>query len=121
MKMTRYYRTVREARGALSLDVGFDPFTSGGWGRCTKAKLAEQGYVVDPYNVAEIERGHRCKTCQAEITKREYDGMQYYWPEYCPEHKKWNFQCDKGHRWQATDAEDKANDNKCPKCGGYWV
>lgn len=46
--MVRYYATVAEARNAASLDAGFDPFVSGGWGRCTKATLADHGYVVDP-------------------------------------------------------------------------
>ena len=44
----KYFETVKDARGALGLDTGFDPFLSGGLGRCTKEKLAEAGYVVDP-------------------------------------------------------------------------
>ena len=43
----RYFSTMARARGALALDTGFDPFLSGGWGRCTKAKLADAGYAVD--------------------------------------------------------------------------
>lgn len=50
--MAKYFATVKDARGALSLDTGFDPFLSGGWGRCTKEKLAEAGYVVDPVRYA---------------------------------------------------------------------
>lgn len=46
--MNRTYRTIKAAREALALDVGFDPFVAGHiQGRCTKAALAELGYIVD--------------------------------------------------------------------------
>lgn len=49
----RYFSTMKAARGALALDTGFDPFISGGWGRCTLAKLADAGYAVDEERVEE--------------------------------------------------------------------
>ena len=118
-RMERYYRTMRAARVALALDTGFDPFLSGGWGRCTKAKLADSGYVVDPRKAAELERGHHCSVCQTELTEEE-NGTARVWPTECPEHRKYSYECDRGHRWRATDAEDLAAGHKCPRCGGYW-
>ncbi len=94
-----YYRTMKQARGALALDTGFDPFLTGGWGRCTKAKLAEHGYIVDPQAFAAIDL-------------REQATDQ-------PKETLW-FECDAGHRWQATDEQDRAAGHKCPTCGDYW-
>lgn len=34
---------------------------------------------------------------------------------------RFSFECDNGHRWQATEAEDKAADHRCPVCGEDWV
>ncbi len=115
----KFYRTMKAARGALALDCGFDPFTSGGWGRCTNAKLAEHGYVVNPAQCVELERGHHCKTCQQPI-KQEWTGFSYEYPNHCPQHRKWSYRCDNGHQWTATDAEDKAADHHCPTCGNSW-
>lgn len=84
-KRKKYYSTMSAARGALALDTGFDPFVSGGWGRCTKAKLAEQGYVVDPRRAAEIQRGHYCSVCQKPV-RQKWDGREYYWPDRCYAH-----------------------------------
>ena len=116
----KFYRTVRAARSALALDTGFDPFISGGWGRCTKAKLANAGYVVDPKKVDELEKKHICERCQIEVEK-EWDGMKYYYPTCCPAHRKWTFQCDNNHRWSMTEEEAKSSGHKCPKCGEYAV
>lgn len=118
----KYYRTVQEARRALALDTGFDPFTTGhmGGGQPTKAKLADLGYVVDPGKVAAIERAHHCQTCQKPV-EQEFDGMDFHWPTHCREHRAWEFKCDNGHRWKATTEQDKANDHKCSVCGEYWV
>ena len=53
----RHYATIKEARNALALDTGFDPFESGHVkGRPTIAKLAELGYVVDPQAAEREER-----------------------------------------------------------------
>lgn len=54
--MTKSYRTIKEARKALSLDTGFDPFIHGGvqdsdgriWRRPSKEALAALGYPVEP-------------------------------------------------------------------------
>lgn len=121
--MTRHYTTVREARGRLALDTGFDPFISGGWGRCTKAKLADAGYPVD-HRIAEQERREReqagrCHECGVEVgLEWQYD--RYAYPTHCAEHRRMEYACDNGHRWLATRAEDEAADHKCPICGDYW-
>jgi len=46
--MSRLFASMKIARNAMCLDMGFDPFMLGGLGRCTKQKLAEMGYTVDP-------------------------------------------------------------------------
>ena len=119
--MTKIYRTMKSARGALALDTGYDPFRVHHI-RCTKATLAEYGYSVDPAEVArrEREQDHRCATCQEPIERQEYDGLKYYWPTHCPEHTIYGYECDYGHRWRATDAQDHAADHRGP-CGHYWV
>lgn len=114
-----FFATIREARSRLALDVGFDPFISGGWGRCTIARLAAEGYYVDRKRAEEMRRGHNCRVCQAPL-KREWDGRQEYWPTECSEHRKYRFECDNGHVWYATDEEDRKNGHKCSKCGEYW-
>ena len=121
--MSKIYRTVRDARSALALDTGFDPFATGHVkGRCTKAKLLELGYRVDAALAAERAKEHRCKVCQVLVEKEHEDNMgPGEYPDTCREHRKWTFRCDNGHTWQATDAEDKANDHRCPTCGEYWV
>lgn len=42
-------------------------------------------------------------------------------PEPEPEVERFSFECDNGHRWDATEAEDHAAEHKCPTCGDYWV
>jgi hypothetical protein len=116
----KVYRTVQEARNALALDTGFDPFRTGHIrGRCTKAKLSELGYVVDPKQAAERSQEHRCSVCQVTV-KEEWDGLKMYYPDTCETHRKWRFACDNGHVWHATTAEDDAAEHKCPTCGEYW-
>lgn len=121
---TRYYRTVAQARGALALDVGFDPFVSGGWGRCTKKKLAEHGYLVDPTRFVTSGGGdHLCLVCQRPVRRRwTVEEGPGDWPTHCPEHTRTTraFRCDAGHHWTSTEAEDRARDHRCPTCGDYW-
>lgn len=35
--------------------------------------------------------------------------------------ERYSFECDNGHRWEATEAEDAAADHRCPVCGEGWV
>ncbi len=137
MQTITVYRTVAEARNALALDTGFDPFRVGGWGRCTRAKLAAAGYPVDPkewerrrQGQRDRERQGRCRECGEPARVQtfcdahgvgncgrcptEYTGL-------CPRHTRYSRECSRGHRWTATDEEDAANDHRCPQCGGYWV
>jgi hypothetical protein len=88
----RYYPTIKAARGALALDTGFDPFISGGWGRCTKAALADAGYPVDParaqsqceeerkrkeeHNQREADRQRRDREWQARPTAQKYKAAE---------------------------------------------
>ena len=133
----KVYRTIREARNALALDTGFDPFLSGGWGRCTKAKLAEAGYPVDPkewkrrqQERQEWERQGKCRECGAPAeTQLMCDEHGIGNCSRCPtkrtglchKHTRYSYVCDNGHRWTATVDEDAANGHKCPRCGEYWV
>jgi len=110
---------MREARNALALDTGFDLFTVNHQ-RCTKTALAQLGYIVDAAEVARRSTIPRCSVCQVPV-RPEYDGLREVIHDTCPEHRKWRFECDNGHRWYATEAEDNANDHKCPICGEYWV
>jgi len=41
-------------------------------------------------------------------------------PEPDPGPKRHAFECDNGHRWTATEAEDQAAGHRCPECGEYW-
>lgn len=44
-----YYKNIKAALNALSLDTGFNPFVTGHIkGQATRAKLASLGYPVDP-------------------------------------------------------------------------
>lgn len=133
----KVYRTIRDARNALALDAGFDPFVSGGWGRCTKARLAAAGYVVDPaeWRRQRDERKQRiqagmCRECGAPSERQmvcdEHSigncGLcQPKHTGYCHEHTSYSYVCDNGHRWTGTDAEDAARDHRCPTCGEHWV
>lgn len=135
--MKRVFRTMQDARRALALDTGFDPFISGGWGRCTKQKLADAGYVVDPAEVRSRQeeadawgRAGKCRECGDNAmteTFCEAHGIgncgrcRPKKTGYCEAHTRWTHQCDNGHSWQATDAEAQASGYKCPKCGGYSV
>jgi hypothetical protein len=137
MNAQTIYRTIREARSALAINTGFDPFLSGGWGRCTKAKLADAGYVVDPrkWRRQQQQRQQRearvlCRECgqpaEREIFCAAHGiGNCRLCPTqhtgFCREHTKNSYQCDNGHRWTATESEDSANGHHCPKCGEYWV
>lgn len=118
--MEKYYMTVRAARAAACLDAGFDPFRSGGWGRCTKASLAARGYIVDPARAKEMAADHRCADCQM-ILDRDWNGTQYVYPTHCESCRRYNYRCDNGHAWQATDDEDRQRGHRCPRCGEYWV
>lgn len=119
----KVYATVREARNALCLDTGFDPFTAGHVrGRCTKAKLEELGYMVDAKVAAERAKEHRCATCQ-DLVEKEYPGNMGpgEYPSHCRRCLKWRYECDNGHVWYRTEEEDKAAGHTCPVCGEYWV
>lgn len=122
------YRTVKSAMNDVCLDYGFDPFVTGHVaGRPTKAKLAEMGYHVDAAEYARRQRDKdpRCTVCGRTLAPHErerYTGLgKRVRITECPDHEKWSFGCDNGHRWQATKAEDDAADHKCPVCGEYWV
>jgi hypothetical protein len=118
---TRYYSTVREAHAAACIDVGFDPFSrQGGWGRRTKQNLAAHGYVVDRAKSEAIQRRPSCAVCQAPV-EREFDGLAWHAPTHCHAHRKFSYGCDRGHRWTATEAEDRAAGHRCPQCGEYWT
>lgn len=105
-----YYPTIKAARAALALEIGFDPFISGGWGRPSKAKLAAAGYPVDPKQCLGAARGlerrrraglcsvcgqkaltrlmcsahgiGNCGRCEPESTGR------------CKAHTEWSLRCD---------------------------
>jgi len=62
----------------------------------------------------------RCFTCGVAVEK-EFDGLRMVCPTHCMQHTLWDFECNNGHRWRATRAEDKKNGHRCPTCGGYWV
>ncbi len=72
MTHAQHFRTIREARGAMALDYGFDPFTVGQavrgedgqlYRRPTKAAMAATGYPV----MTAAERREE----KTEITRRE--------------------------------------------------
>jgi hypothetical protein len=42
-------------------------------------------------------------------------------PRLCEECRPYGYECDNGHRWTATRAEDEERGGKCPKCGEYWT
>jgi hypothetical protein len=133
---TKVYRTVREARNALALDVGFDPFSIRR-GRCTKAKLAAAGYIVDKKEWErlqrkrqELERRGRCRECGAPSETQMFcDSHGIHSCPLCPakhtgwcrKHTRYSYVCDFGHRWMGTEDEAAAKGHKCPKCGEYWV
>lgn len=96
---TVVYRTIREARSQAALDAGFDRWN---YRRITTRDLQAAGYTVDP---KEWRRRKRLEAAEREKLTAE--------PRY-------RFECDNGHRWTATDAEDRAADHKCPTCGEYW-
>lgn len=74
----------------------------------------------------ERQRENECRSCgnplSHEIGEWEESGQtdRGARPTICDECKVWNFECDNGHKWQATEAQDIANDGKCPKCGEPW-
>jgi hypothetical protein len=117
----KIYSTVREARGALALEYGFDVFVEQKQ-RVTKAALASYGYVVDRAQVEERRRRniHVCSVCQNPV-EPIWNGSGWQYLDTCPTHTKWHRVCDNGHRWSNTDADDKAADHRCPKCEEYWV
>jgi hypothetical protein len=120
MTTEKVYASVAEARNALCLDTGFDPFLTGHVkGRCTKKALADLGYIVDAKIAAERAKEHRCAVCQVTLDL-EYDGARWEYPRHCRDHRKYCYQCDNGHKWYATEAEDKAAGHRCPECGEYW-
>lgn len=75
----KYYRSMQDARGALALDTGFDPFLCGGWGRCTKAKLAEAGYVVDAIRAAQQAEQAKARRESAEREYQQREAGQREW------------------------------------------
>ena len=91
----RYYRTVKAATNALSLDIGFNPFEVDGvigasgrtWRRATKEALRDIGYIVDRAKADTIARGHHCTVCQIALAE-EWDGMRMQCPTECPDHRK---------------------------------
>jgi hypothetical protein len=135
--MKKVYRTMADARMALALDTGFDPFVSGGWGRCTKEKLAAAGYVVDPKEwdrrkEEEEERVSKglCVVCGE---KTEYltfcvehgvGNCPQCGPVsvgFCPVHMPMTFECENGHRWAATQEVAQASGFRCHVCGEHSV
>jgi len=115
--MKKIYRTVKQAHSALCLDFGFDPFLHLGE-RVTKKNLARFGYIVDR-NLAKSKRT-TCLECGTKL-ELEWNGSDYVYPKHCPEHRKYMYSCDNGHRWYRTREEDQKAEHKCPECGNYWV
>ena len=116
----RLFSNIKEAHAALCVDTGFDPFAIPERRRVSKKALREMGYEVNPGEISRLEKEHRCVVCGEKIG-REFDGLKYYYPERCYRHRRWQFQCENGHRWTATDNEDRANGHCCPICGEPWV
>jgi hypothetical protein len=129
--MRTVYPTIQAARDALSLDTGFDPFTSGGWGRPTRAKLARAGYVVDPaaYRAVAAQlaaqlAAHRCDVCGEPALDRQTCSEHgtadcgRCSPEptgRCRLHTAWVCMCDNGHTWHRTGVDYRP----CPHCGEH--
>jgi len=131
MRNTRHYQTVREARNALALDTGFDPFVVN-HERCTKDALACYGYPVD----AVIARKEEERRSSKLLTREQADRLlrpvgqctnahQWAVDTYgndcpaCGEPAMYDCQCDSGHRWRA--AANSPESQRCPKCGEYAV
>lgn len=130
--MAKIYATVREARNALSLDTGFDPFTTGHvHGRCTRETLATLGYVVDAEAAAEDKRRREHKLLTAEQANRLCRpvgrcAQGHLWSidqhgKDCPAcggPEILSMECDNGHRWSAPYNETA---DQCPRCGEHAV
>jgi hypothetical protein len=132
--MRKVYRTVKEARNALALDTGFDPFHTGYVkGRCTKIALARLGYPVDK-KLAEQQAAERRRklltSAEAESLLRPVGrcAKGHMWSvdqhgRDCPEcggPEIMDMECDNGHKWKAAYNAGPESD-KCPKCGEYYV
>lgn len=128
------YPTIKAAINQISLDYGANPFIVNRWGRPTKAKLQELGYVVDAKEYRkqreEKERWKKkglCRVCGKTSIKwfcnshGILDCSSCGPVGFCKEHMKWGHVCDNMHRWSCTDEEDKNNEHRCPTCGEYWV
>jgi hypothetical protein len=133
---TKVYRTVREARSALALDAGFDPFSIRRE-RCTKAKLAAAGYTVDQKEWKRRQRERkewelrgRCRECGEPAETQMFCSAHGVCncclchekrTGLCRAHTRYSYVCDNGHRLVGTEEEAAAKGHKCPKCGEYWV
>lgn len=130
------YRTIADAINAVCLDYGYNPFpvVAGGrtWRKASRQALAAMGYEVmtareraahdkEQSDVRAMRiRDHQCVDCGCKVgLEWMYDSYKY--PEKCGDCRTYSFVCDRGHRWQATNAQDEANGHKCPTCGEYWV
>jgi hypothetical protein len=128
------YRTVADARNALCLDTGYDPFVTGHVpGRCTRASLASLGYLVDATRAAadEARRASRVLTpAEADRLCRPVGtcarGHLWSVDQYggqCPScggSEVYTLECDSGHRWTAP-ADAGPESDRCPRCGEYAV
>lgn len=92
----KYYKTIKAARNQLALDCGYDPLPT----RATIAVLSSLGYCVDRARAEHRERLERNPKAKTE--------------------PRFHLECDEGHKWTATEAEDFAAGHRCPVCGGYW-